>query len=334
MAAKDGVLNFDDLTDFIQNRMAMSHVYQPVLLRTLIDAGGSATVRQIARAFAANDEAILREAEKTIRNMPVPVLKRHRIVTYDKASGVVSLNAGRLTFEQQARFRALCEERLGEYLERRGMGVWDYRLIDDSAVPYDLRYQVLAESERRCALCGATERERPLDVDHILPRSRGGTNERANLQILCSRCNRAKGNRDDRDFRSLQPEHNPSCAFCDEAFRERAIEQTDLVVAVEDRYPVTDGHVLIAPKRHTPDYFSMTQAERRETDDLLRLLRNRMRAKDHSVEGFNVGTNSGEVAGQTVPHAHVHLMPRRRGDVERPEGGVRGVIPERQDPRG
>lgn len=118
------------------------------------------------------------------------------------------------------------------------MAVWDYRLIDDSVVPYDLRYQVLAESDRRCALCGATEKERPLDVDHIIPRSRGGGNEKSNLQVLCSR---AKGNRDTRDFRGVRPpDRDSSCIFCGLSDGDAA-DDYGLVVAVADRYAGDEG---------------------------------------------------------------------------------------------
>ncbi len=101
------------------------------------------------------------------------------------------------------------------------------------------------------------------------------------------------------------------------------------VYALADRYPVSRGHTLVIPRRHTPDYFSMTSEERRDAEDLIFRLRERLLAADASIEGFNVGMNCGEVAGQTVPHAHIHLIPRRRGDTPHPRGGVRGVIPDR-----
>jgi diadenosine tetraphosphate (Ap4A) HIT family hydrolase len=73
----------------------------------------------------------------------------------------------------------------------------------------------------------------------------------------------------------------------------------------------------------------MTSQERRDAEELVLLLRERILSSDPTVLGFNVGANCGEVAGQTVPHAHVHLIPRRRGDTPRPRGGVRGVIPDK-----
>jgi len=92
---------------------------------------------------------------------------------------------------------------------------------------------------------------------------------------------------------------------------------------------MTEGHLLIITLRHTPDYFTMTSTERRDAEDLARILRNEIASEDKSVTGFNVGANCGESAGQTVWHAHIHLIPRRDGDTSNPRGGVRGVIPGR-----
>ena len=97
--------------------------------------------------------------------------------------------------------------------------------------------------------------------------------------------------------------------------------------AVPDQFPVTEGHTLILPRRHTDDGLKLTDAERQHANALIRLLSNRLRHEDPTIEGFNVGENLGEVAGQTIAHAHIHLIPRRRGDTLDPTGGVRGVIP-------
>lgn len=118
-----------------------------------------------------------------------------------------------------------------------------------------------------------------------------------------------------------------ACPFCDPERKERIIAQNETVFAVEDSYPVTPLHMLIIPKRHTPDYFTMTSQERRDAEDLIVYLRNKIISEDPTVLGFNVGVNCGEIAGQSVMHAHIHLIPRRKGDTENPRGGVRGVIP-------
>lgn len=88
--------------------------------------------------------------------------------------------------------------------------------------------------------------------------------------------------------------------------------------------------MLVIPRRHTPDFFTMTREEKESAFDLIDHLRSQIQTTDPDVRGFNVGMNCGEVAGQTVMHAHIHLIPRRRGDTPDPSGGVRGVIPGRR----
>src|SRR5262245_11679257 len=100
-----------------------------------------------------------------------------------------------------------------------------------------------------------------------------------------------------------------------------------LGIAIRDNYPVTELHTLVIPKRHATTFFDLFEPERRAVNQLLVSLRNEIIAKDTSVSGFNIGMNSGSTAGQTIGHAHVHLIPRRQGDVPAPRGGVRGVIP-------
>jgi len=123
----------------------------------------------------------------------------------------------------------------------------------------------------------------------------------------------------------------PDCPFCEAVGGTRIVNEYGSVVAITDAYPVTEGHVLIISRRHTTDYFSMDSKERRDAEELLTILRNKIESMDKSVTGFNVGINCGESAGQTIWHAHIHLIPRRDGDTPNPRGGVRGVIPEKMD---
>lgn len=322
------MLSVEQLVEFMNTKMRMSHIYQPLLIRALVDAGGVATVRQLAREFLLQDESQLLYYEKRIKQMPVRVLSSHGVV--EREGELVRLMVGPLTFEERSKVRAACEYHLHRFLQQRGLTLWDYRLLEADPVPGDLRYQVLKESGGRCALCGITKQERALDVDHIIPRSRGGDNTLANLQVLCEKCNRAKGNRDSTDFRmAVGDESDPACPFCGPEVSAHAITENGSVFARLDGYPVSPGHTLIIPKRHAPDYFSMTREEQRDAGELLTYLRNQMLAEDPSVRGFNVGMNCGTAAGQTIAHAHIHLIPRRDGDTPEPKGGVRGVIPER-----
>jgi len=121
----------------------------------------------------------------------------------------------------------------------------------------------------------------------------------------------------------------PECIFCYHNIRDLIEDECGSVVAIGDLHPVTRGHTLIIPKRHVADYFMLSESEYRDVERLLKTTREKIMAMDASVEGFNVGVNCGLAAGQTVFHAHIHLIPRRPGDTPHPKGGVRGVIPGR-----
>ena len=120
------------------------------------------------------------------------------------------------------------------------------------------------------------------------------------------------------------------CIFCPPYINEKIIAEFGSVVAIKDIYPVTPGHYLILPRRHTSDLFEMTYQEQEDMMALIRLLRDQVIREDAKVTGFNIGMNCGTSAGQTIMHAHMHLIPRRDGDTDRPKGGVRGVIPAQQ----
>jgi diadenosine tetraphosphate (Ap4A) HIT family hydrolase len=144
---------------------------------------------------------------------------------------------------------------------------------------------------------------------------------------ICSRCNRAKGNRDTRDLRRPMRDRDLDCPFCETSIAADTVEANELAFAIRDHYPVTAGHMLVMPRRHVQDGLSMTEAERQAVNDLLRVLSQELRRDDATIEGFTIRENVGAAAGQTVMHAHIHLIPRRAGDVEDPTGGIRGVIP-------
>lgn len=304
--------------------MRMSHIYQPLLIKTLVESEGIISTRKLALEFLKMDESQIQYYERVVKTMPVKVLLNHDVIK--KNDNQISLNTRKLNFDQRQKLISLCESKLNEFLESRGLKLWDYRLIDNP-VPDSLRYKVLKKSNHRCELCGSTKYDRPLDVDHIIPRSRKGKTEESNLQVLCSKCNRSKGNKDDTDFRDTEfVDKVKDCSFCNDI---EIIEEHGSVFAMKDNYPVTKGHHLIIPFRHTDDYFSMTKTERDDATELIRVLKNRLESKDKTITGFNIGMNSGESAGQTVMHSHIHLIPRRDGDTKKPRGGVRGVIPDK-----
>lgn len=125
----------------------------------------------------------------------------------------------------------------------------------------------------------------------------------------------------------MNQEHGEAdCPFC-HLPGERIIVENQRAVAVRDRFPVTPLHTLIIPRRHVSSYFELTTEELAACHRLLSRMRDEILTEDERVEGFNVGINVGEAAGQTIRHCHIHLIPRRRRDVTDARGGVRHTIP-------
>lgn len=116
------------------------------------------------------------------------------------------------------------------------------------------------------------------------------------------------------------------CLFCEIPIA-RVVNENELAYVIRDGFPVTSGHTLIIPKRHAVDYFSLTDDELLACHQLICSERKLAIASDSTIDGFNIGLNAGESAGQTIFHCHFHLIPRRKGDVADPRGGIRHLIP-------
>ena len=126
----------------------------------------------------------------------------------------------------------------------------------------------------------------------------------------------------------MQDPNNP-CLFCNTKESGFALEN-ELSYASYDTYPVSKYHCLIIPKRHIKDFFELTDEELVACNDLIKKVKKEVTEKDPNIDGFNLGTNIGKVSGQSILHCHFHLIPRRFGDVENPQGGIRSVIPNKQ----
>tara|TARA_B100001113_G_C20813597_1_gene493580 strand:+ start:227 stop:625 length:399 start_codon:yes stop_codon:yes gene_type:complete len=126
----------------------------------------------------------------------------------------------------------------------------------------------------------------------------------------------------------IKDPNNP-CLFCNSGKSGIALEN-ELAYASYDTYPVSEYHCLIIPKRHVKDYFDLSNEELLACNDLIKKIKKEVSKKDKNIEAFNIGTNAGKISGQSIMHCHIHLIPRRRGDVQNPQGGVRSVIPKKQ----
>ena len=126
----------------------------------------------------------------------------------------------------------------------------------------------------------------------------------------------------------MRDSNNP-CLFCD-IKESGSVDENTLAYVSYDTYPVSELHCLIIPKRHVKNYFELTGDEVIACNDLIKKIKEETLLKDPSVKGFNIGSNVGKTAGQSILHCHIHLIPRREGDVENPQGGIRSVIPLKQ----
>jgi diadenosine tetraphosphate (Ap4A) HIT family hydrolase len=115
-----------------------------------------------------------------------------------------------------------------------------------------------------------------------------------------------------------------TCPFC-HLEKSRIHAESELALAFLDAFPVTQGHMLVVPKRHVASLFDLSEDEQAAVWKVVTLVRDKLIA-DLKPDGFNVGINDGASAGQTVMHAHVHVIPRRKGDVADPRGGIRWII--------
>ena len=120
------------------------------------------------------------------------------------------------------------------------------------------------------------------------------------------------------------------CFFCNRAKKESIYSSEFLFVVRDNKFPVTKHHTLIVPHRHVSDFFDLNNNELNDLAKVLKKQRKLLINLDKEITGFNVGVNVGVDAGQSIMHCHIHLIPRRKGDMDNPRGGVRGVIPSKQ----
>ncbi|MDH4405800.1 MAG: HIT domain-containing protein [Cyanobium sp. D14.bin.5] len=252
-------------------------------------------------------------------------------------NGATSLIGGaeELSDAERDALQQLCRQRLDAFREQRGEEVFAHRSRHRTPISGSVKYRVLTRARGRCECCGAHEHQRALEVDHIVPKIQGGSDAITNLQALCFRYNAGKCDTDCTDFRGIQASYaqrQEGCVFCALEGSGRVLLENELALCIADAYPVSEGHSLVIPRRRVADGLALHQPEWNAMVELLKLRREQLSAQDSTISGWagllnaRGGLNSGEAAGQTVFHAHWHLIQRRTGDDKSPRGGVRGVI--------
>jgi ATP adenylyltransferase len=176
---------YNRLRGFLAEKMQMSHIYQPVMLETLLERGGQASIREIAAQILAHDESQLDYYEQIVKNMPGRVLASHGIVERAGDEYVLAPAVKDLSDEERRDLVSRCHQALDAFKDKRGVAIWEHRRPGLGIIPGRARYETLKRAAFRCELCGISADERALDVDHILPKSQGGTDDPENLQALC-----------------------------------------------------------------------------------------------------------------------------------------------------
>lgn len=320
-------MDFESLKYYLINTMRMSHIYQPVMILELLKRKGNATKREIAEAILSYDESQKEYYEKITTSMVGRVLTKNNNIT-TKTKNTYSLNGfENLNTSQVEQLKIICRDKIINFLDNR-KNVWRHRKKSTGYISGSIRLEVFKRSKTKCEMCGVDNKEKALEVDHIIPRNKGGSDDISNLQALCYSCNSIKKDKDDTDLAVLRQSYSKrkkDCIFCYP--KVEIIESNELAFMIYDKYPVTRYHNLIIPKRHVETYFDLYQPEINAINQLIANQKSKLDKLDKSITGYNIGINSGKSAGQTIFHCHIHLIPRRDNDMPNPAGGVRGVIP-------
>ncbi len=199
--------SISDLINFLTEKMSMSEVYQPLIISELIRAGGKIGKKDLAIKLASYDKSIQEYYEKILMRWPKITLEKHGIIKYTKENSMFELGFEINDSNEARKAVEICSKKIEEWLELRNKS-------KDPEVNASRRYEVLKASGGKCDLCGISSKLRPLDVDHIIPRSKANKYGKVvkngkiidlhsleNLQALCFKCNRAKRDTDDTDFR-------------------------------------------------------------------------------------------------------------------------------------
>lgn len=206
-----------NLKAFIEEDMRMSHIYQPVMIWTLLNGGGRVSIKDIAKEIAGYDQAMLEYYQERVNSMVGTVLTKNKIAVKSKEDKQVYELVAAYNSEEIEELKQLCEEKIAAYIEKRKVDIWGHRRNTRRPVLGSVRYQVLVNAHHRCELCGVDASLRALEVDHIIPKSLGGPDEIDNYQALYYKCNTNKGNRSDVDLRGLSEDfavYETKCVFC------------------------------------------------------------------------------------------------------------------------
>jgi ATP adenylyltransferase len=197
-----GSAAYRHLAQYIRKRMRMSHIYQPLMMMELLGRSSPAPAEDIARRILGEDSSQIEYYTERVKRMVGRVLTGNGITNHSQ--GVYSLvNGEGLTDRERDQLLQLCREKLDAFRAKRGDDVFAHRSRHRTAISGSIRYRVFTRARGRCECCGAHEHQAALEVDHIIPKNLGGSDDISNFQALCFRCNAGKRDSDSTDFRGV-----------------------------------------------------------------------------------------------------------------------------------
>jgi len=302
---------FEFLSDFLTNRMSMSHIYQPVMLKHLLESGGQSNVTDIAKAILVHDHTQIEYYEAITKRYPSRVLQARKITERVKNECRIA-GFDDLEESEVAALIQICSAKLKEYLQRKKSSPWQHRKKSSGNIPGSVKFEVLKNARHRCQLCGISADQKALEPDHIIPRERGGSDDITNLQALCYSCNSMKRDRDDTDFRNIEEEYSArkdGCPFCvpDDG---TVLKQERLAYSILGDEPNPD-HILIVPRRHIENYFGLYQPELNTIQRLLNTTQTELKQLEEPVVGFEVTFQASTTKGESQEHAHLNMFVKR-----------------------
>ena len=299
--------HFDNIANFLSKKMRMSHIYQPAMIVALLKNQGVATVSRVAKEFLRRDTAHREYYEQITKRYPQQTLTKHGLI--ERIGNSYSLlGFDTLTELEVKELIEIAEEKIQRFEIERNGNFFSHRIASPH-VSGSKRLQVLKRANTRCELCGVCIKDRAIEVYHILPRTRGGSNDIVNLQALCYLCNSNKGNRDDTDFRLAAESYNyrkSDCTYCDIA-QEKILFENELAVVTLDKRSSTVISYLIFARRHIKDYFDLQQPEHNAITQLLQILRNQAIEHEPDSTDFSIEHNARGKSDKSSAHGCIRL---------------------------
>jgi hypothetical protein len=254
------------------------------MLMELLGRRSPAPAKDIARRILGEDVTQIEFYTERVKRMVGRVLTDNGITRY--GDGLTTLiGAEELSDSERDTLLQLCRQRLDGFREQRGEEVFAHRSRHHSPISGSVKYRVLTRARGRCECCGAHEHQRALEVDHIIPKNQGGSDDISNLQALCFRCNAGKRDTYSTYLRGVLVSYGhreERCVICALEVSGRVLLENELALCIVDAYPASEGHSLVISRRHVADGMTLHQPE---WNAVVELLKQEVNSSVHSIPG-------------------------------------------------